>query len=119
MSCLNEIFQPICQDVQKELKKYLSGILTSGFIKPYLPQHWVFITEQEAITFMVDKKGNASVAEGESETPDVTIKIDHDFLCQALETRKRPDFEPKNFDVTFQTEKGKTAFGYLRKHLGL
>ena len=81
MTCLNEIFQPICQEVQKELKKYLSGILTSDFIKPYLPQHWVFITEQETITFMVDKKGNTSLADGESEAPDVTIKIDHDFLC--------------------------------------
>ena len=101
------------------MKKYLSGILTSGFIKPYLPQHWVFITEKETVTFMVEKKGDASVADGESETPDVTIKIDHDFLCQALKTREKPDFEPSHYDISFQTEKGKTAFGYLKKHLGL
>ena len=119
MTCLNEIFQPICQEVQTQVKKYLSGILSAGFIKPYLPQHWVFITESETITFMVEKKGNTSVVDGESETPDVTIKIDHDFLCQALKTRERPDFEPSNYDISFQTKKGETAFNYLRKHLGL
>ena len=119
MTCLNEIFQPICQEVESQVKKYLSGLLTAGFIKPYLPQHWVFITESETVTFMVDKKGNASVEDGQSETPDVTIKIDHDFICQALKARERPDFEPSNYDISFQTKKGETAFGYLRKHLGL
>ena len=119
MTCLNEIFQPICQEVQTQVKKYLSGILSAGFIKPYLPQHWVFITEQETITFRVEKKGNTSVVDGESETPDVTIKIDHDFLCRALKTRERPDFQPKSYDISFQTDKGKTAFNYLKKHLGL
>jgi len=119
MSCLNELFQPICQEVEGQVKKYLRGILSAGFIKPYLPQHWVFITEQETVTFMVDKKGNTSVASAVSETPDVTIKIDHDFLAQAIKTREKPDFEPSNFDVSFQTKKGETAFGYLRKHLGL
>ena len=119
MTCLNEIFQPICQEVQKEVKKYLSGILSAGFIKPYLPQHWVFITEKETITFMVEKKGNTSVAGGESETPDVTIKIDHDFLVEAIQKRERPNFEPDIFKLSFQTKKGETAFGYLRKHLGL
>ena len=68
---------------------------------------------------MVEKKGNTSVADELSVNPDVTIKIDHDFLCQALETREKPDFEPKSYDISFQTKKGETAFGYLKKHLGL
>lgn len=119
MESLTAAFQPLCQEVQTELKKYLSGLLTAGFIKPYLPQHWLFITEHEEIIFSVDKKGNAAVSQNSGQSPDVTIKIDHDFLVEAIRSRKKPEGEPDTFEVSFQTEKGKTAFGYLRKHLGL
>jgi hypothetical protein len=116
---LNELFTPICQEVEKELKKVMKGLLTGPIIKGYLPQNWVFKTEADIITFSVDKKGNAITIEGASQAPDVTITIDHEYLAAALKERKKPDFEYKNFDVKFHTGKGETAFGYLRKRLGL
>ena len=39
-------------------------------------------------------------------------------LTELIE-RTMPEGEPENFDVSFQTSKGETAFNYLRKHLGL
>jgi hypothetical protein len=119
MSNLKELFEPICQDVEKELKKVLKGLLTGPIVKGYLPQGWIFITELETFTFSVDKKGNAIATEGAGEAPDVTISIDHEYLAAALKERKKPDFEYKNFDVKFHTGKGETAFNYLRKRLGL
>lgn len=119
MSCLKELFEPICQEVEKELKKVMKGLLTGPIIKGYLPQDWVFITEHETITFSVDKKGNAITTEGASQAPDVSISIDHDYLAAALKDRKKPDFDYKKFEVKFHTGKGETAFNYLRKRLGL
>lgn len=119
MTCLDEIFRPICSDVQNQVKKALKGFITGGIVRSYLPQHWVFITELETVTFAVNSNGNASIISGESQSPDVTIEIDHDYLCTALKTKQSPSFNPRNFNVSFQTQKGKTAFNYLRKHLGL
>lgn len=119
MTELELLFQPICEEVRKELRKVLSGIFTGQIVKGYLPQDWVFITEQETVTFSVDKKGNAAAKEGASQAPDVSISIDHDYLAAALKERKKPDFEYKTFEVKFHTGKGETAFGYLRKRLGL
>jgi len=119
MSSLNEFFLPICQEVEKELKKVMKGLLTGPIIKGYLPQNWVFQTDMETITFSVDKKGNAVVIEGASEAPDVTINIDREYLATALKNRKKPDFDYRFFEVKFHTGKGETAFNYLRGRLGL
>ena len=119
MPSLNELFIPICQEVEKELKKVMKGLLTGPIVKGYLPQSWVFMTGSETMTFSVDKKGNAITIEGASETPDVTIIIDYDYLAAALKERKKPEFEYKQFEVKFHTVKGETAFNYLRKRLGL
>jgi hypothetical protein len=119
MSSLNVLFIPICQEVEKELKKVMKGLLTGPIIKGYLPQDWVFKTDVETITFSVDKKGNAVTTEGASQAPDVTISIDREYLAAALKERKKPEFEYKKFEVKFHTGKGETAFNYLRKRLGL
>ncbi len=119
MACLEELFRPICAEVEKELKKVLRGILTGPIAKGYLPQAWVFETGEETITFHVDKKGNASTDSVADPKPDVIIRIDHDYLAKALGTRSRPDFEPKVLEYIFHTGKGETAFGYMRKRLGL
>ena len=119
MPCLKELFESICQEVDKELKKVMKGLWTGPIIKGYLPQTWVFQTELETIAFSVDKKGNAITTEGACQAPDVTITIDHDYLAAALKERKKPEFDYKQFDVKFHTGKGETAFNYLRKRLGL
>ncbi|MDO9538097.1 MAG: hypothetical protein Q7J68_07245 [Thermoplasmata archaeon] len=119
MPSLEELFISICAEVEKELKKVLKGLLSGPMVKGYLPQSWVFKTEIETITFHVDKKGNASVISGMGEEPDVTVSIDHEYLAAALTTREKPGFECKNLDIKFHTGKGQTAFGFLRKRLGL
>ena len=119
MNGLEELFSPIAQEVEAQVKKYLKGLLSAGMIKPYLPQHWLFETEKETVTLCMNRNGDTSVAQGQKDPIDVIINIDHDFLSKALETRERPDFEPETFDVSFKTKKGETAFGYMKKHLGL
>ena len=119
MTELEDLFQPICEEVRKELKKVLGGILTGPIVKGYLPQDWVFATEDETVAFSVDKKGNAMVLQGGSDVPDVTIHIDKKYLAAALKYRKKPKFECLFYEVKFHTGKGETAFGYLRKRLGL
>lgn len=119
MSELMEIFESLCPEIEKELKPKLNSILLGPFIKGYLPQQWVFRTEKETVTFSVDKKGIASVKEGEVKEPDVTIEIDHEFLVAALKSRSQPEKSPEKNEIEFHTTKGETAFNFLKKQLGL
>ncbi|MBA3046008.1 MAG: hypothetical protein KKH41_06210 [Candidatus Thermoplasmatota archaeon] len=118
MTDLITVFEPICREVEGQIKGALGG-LAGIVVKSYLPQHWIFVTETETVTFAVDSKGNASVANGTSASPDVIIGIDHKYLTEALKTRTRPSFDPKTFDLKFHTAKGRTAFNFIRKRLGL
>ncbi|MCK5038319.1 MAG: hypothetical protein KAS16_04410 [Thermoplasmata archaeon] len=118
MPSLIELFQPICAEVQTEVQNTLKGLL-GGMIRGYLPQKWIFATSQDVVTFCVDKDGRASILDDIVQDPDVMIKITHDYLVHILETRSAPETEPDYLNITFQTEKGRTAFGYLRKRFGL
>ena len=118
MPSLTQLFHPICAETQTEVQKTLKGLL-GGMIRGYLPQKWIFATSEEVVTFCVDKDGNASILDDVVQDPDVMIKISHDHLVQILETRSAPDSEPDYLNITFQTDKGRTAFGYLRKRFGL
>jgi hypothetical protein len=118
MTQLTDVFQPICQEVQTKLKGVLRGLF-GGMVKGYLPQKWIFRTDSETVTFSVAKAGTASVEAGEGSPPDVIITIDHDYLLEALKTRRRPGFQPRNINVEFKTGKGQTAFNYIGKELGL
>ena len=89
------------------------------FVSGYLPQAWVFVTEAEAVSFLVDSRGNASVIEGRVPNPDVTIETSHDVLSAALRTRTRSAVPQGPLTVTPHTGKGSAAFQYLRGRLGL
>ena len=119
MTALKGIFESICYEVEAELKSQLSGFISGAFIRAYLPQEWVFKTENETITFSVDRNGNASVRIGTGSKSDVTINIDHEYLSTALTTRSQPSFQPKKNNVKFHTSKGRTAFNFLKKKFGL
>ena len=118
MPSLIELFQPICAETQAEIQKTLKGLL-GGMIREYLPQKWIFATSQEVVTFCVDRDGKASILDDIVQDPDVMIKISHDYLVKILETRSAPEGEPDYLDISFHTDKGRTAFGYLRKRFGL
>jgi hypothetical protein len=119
MTALKGIFESICYEVECEVKPKLSGFLTGVILRGNLPQHWVFKTEKETVTFSVDSNGNASVKTGGKSKPDVTINVDHDYLTTALTTRSQPSFSPKKLKTKFHTTKGERAFTFLRGRFGL
>jgi len=118
MTCLLDLFESNRDYIEDQIKPNLRGLI-GLMVTGYLPQNWVFITEEETVTLSIDKKGNAVVIGEAVGNPDATIEIDHKYLSTALRERGRPDFPPKRIDVTLHTSKGKTAYGYLRKHFGL
>ena len=118
MTCLLELFESIRGYIEDQLKPNLRGLI-GLMVTGYLPQNWVFVTEEETVTLSIDKKGNAVVISEAVNNPDVTIEVDHKYLSTALRERQKPGFPPERIDVTLHTPKGKTAYGYLRKHVGL
>jgi hypothetical protein len=118
MPTLVPLLEKVAQEVGPQVRAQLSGFL-GGFVKAYLPQAWVFRTEHEVATLVVDRTGATSVAEGAAANPDVTIETTLDRLATALSTRARSNLAPGGFSVTTHTPKGKTAFDYLRGRVGL
>lgn len=118
MTSIEELLRATAAQVEPEVQKQLKGFL-GAIVRNYLPQDWVFRTEQEVVTLRVDVTGHASVETGASARPDVTVKIPHDRLAIALKTRDRAKVPPGPIDVTPHTAKGKAAFDYLRARIGL
>lgn len=108
----------VCTEIESQLKPNLSG-LRGMIVRPYLPQVWVFKTEDEIVTVTVDEQGHASAVEGNSPQPDITIETTHEILSNALETRKRTWVSPDQYCVTAHTKKGKGAYDYLKGYLRL
>lgn len=109
----------ICPEISAQLKPYLNGLL-GGFIKPYLPQNWVFRTETGVATLTVTQTGDARATDGPSPTPDVTIEWTQMQLTEALANRDKSKVQPNSPPkVSFQTRKGETAFNFLRSRFGI
>jgi len=89
-------------------------------VRGYLPQVWVFETEAETASFVVDSRGNAHVEVGAKPSRDVTIRWQQDFLATVLRTRSHASI-PGGIHpiIMFHTHKGRAAFNYLRKEIGL
>ena len=119
MSCIQGLLGSLSHEIESQLKPNLRGI-RGMFVQAYLPQTWVFETETETATFVVDARGNAHAEAGAKPDRDVTIRWKHDFLASVLKTRShasvpggiRPIF-------MFHTPKGRRAFDFLRGRLGL
>ena len=104
--------------LEMEIKKNL-GELLGGIVRIYLPQNWIFKTESEIVTLRVDKNGNTIITDGPTPNPDVTIEVDHEYICEVLKLRGQPSFRPKFYNVTPHTKNGRTAFNFMRKRFGL
>lgn len=118
MTCLLVLFESLRPQIEDQVKPNLRGLI-GLLVSGYLPQNWVFVTEEETVSVTIDKKGNALVISEAVANPDVTIEIDHKYLSAALEKRSQPDFPPERSNVTLHTPKGKAAYGHLKKHFGL
>jgi len=110
--------QSVGNDVQPQVQAQLGGFF-GGMVRAYLPQTWVFRTEKEVASFTVDRAGSVSVVAGAATPADVTIETGHDRLVTALRSRSRDKVPPGAITVTPHTQKGRTAFDYLRGRLGL
>ncbi|HXY47390.1 MAG TPA: hypothetical protein VEK13_05805 [Thermoplasmata archaeon] len=118
MSCVEALLRRVARDAEPEIQQRLHGLF-GGMIRAYLPQTWVFRTEDGTASFRVDSTGRIEVASGADPSPDVTIEIGHDRLKAALTSRRREAVPPGSVTVTPRTAKGKVAFGYLRERIGL
>jgi hypothetical protein len=118
MSCIEESLRAAGRSFEPEIRSRLSGFF-GPILSAYLPQTWVFKTDQETASLSVDAAGKVTVAAGAAPHPDVTIEIPHDRLKAALKERKREAVPPGPIQVTPHSAKGKAAFDYLRGRLGL
>jgi len=118
MSCTRELLAEAGRGVEAQLKPQLEGLF-GGVVRSYLPQRWVFVTEEGSTTLVVEATGAVRVEDGADPSPDVTIEIGHDKLAQALRSRRREGLPPGPVRVTPRTAKGRTAFDFTRRRLGL
>jgi hypothetical protein len=117
MSCTAGLLENVARSVESQLRPQLGGLF-GGMIRAYLPQTWVFRTEEGAASLVVDRDGHASVAAEAKPTPDVSVEALHAEL-KAVLSRERPGPPPPSLRVTPHTAKGRTAFDYLRGRFGL
>jgi hypothetical protein len=118
MSCVEGLLRDAGRQFEPEIQNRLKGLF-GGIIRSYLPQVWVFETDDGIASLHVDAAGVVTVVAGASPHPDVTVKIPHARLVAALKTRNKDAVPPGPLTVTPHTAKGKTAFDYLRSRLGL
>ncbi|MFZ0699138.1 MAG: hypothetical protein WAN74_02975 [Thermoplasmata archaeon] len=119
MSQLVPTLRQIAPGLEAELKGRLASF-AGMFIVGYLPQTWVFLTDDGSAGLIVDQKGSVTVQAGAPTGPDVTVEWGHDALIAALLRQKRPS-APGDLPlrVTPHTPKGRTAYEFLRGRFGL
>ncbi len=119
MTAIRATLTPICPQIESQLKPHLSGLF-SGVVKGYLPQAWSFTTEAGTATLRVDKAGNASIADGSAGPLDVSITWGQAQLEWAIgQQGKGPRPSGPSPQLAFHTQKGQTAFGFLRNRFNL
>ena len=118
MSCLEGLLRDTARDLEPRIRDQMRGFFGS-MVRHYLPQTWVFRTEQETVSLRVDATGAVAVSAGALAPADVTVEVGHDRLRAALTTRSHGGIPPGPLTVTPHTAKGKAAFGYLRDRIGL
>jgi len=117
-SLLAEVVVPqVTARLQAELRKFVVGAV----IRNYLPQTWWFISDTGSATFYVDRDGIAAVYDGQSGNPDVSITWTDRAYCAAvgLQDRSQIPHADGQPSVVPHTQRGATAFGQVRKQLGL
>lgn len=119
MSCIASILSTLGPEIEGRLRPHLRSP-AGFFIRTHLPQRWVFETEQETVSMIVDREGTARVQIGAAEPRDVTVRWKHDLLASVLRTRNRAGVPPGEVPIVqTHTYNGQTAFNFLRRHLGL
>ncbi|HTT16377.1 MAG TPA: hypothetical protein VMH49_03350 [Thermoplasmata archaeon] len=118
MSCLAGLLANASRSIETELQPRLQGLF-GGIVRALLPQTWVFRSEREVVSLVVDPSGRATVVPGASPSPDVTVEGPHDALRDVLSGARGRAAPPSSVRVTPVTSKGRTAFDYLRGRFGM
>jgi len=118
MASLRAALDEVARSIEPQVRSQLGGFF-GGMVRAYLPQTWVFRTEQETASLTVDRAGTVSVVDGAAVNPDVTIETTLERLATALSQRSRARPPPGSVRVSTHTPKGRTAFDYLRGRFGL
>jgi hypothetical protein len=119
MTCIENLLSNLRYEIENQVKPALGRPLVGSIVRGYLPQLWVFKTECETVGMSVDSCGNASISTTNLRNPDVTITTTHAILSTILSTRSRSCAPPGPYSAVAHTQKGMTAFNYLRGRLGL
>lgn len=119
MSCITSLLEGACTEIESQLRPRLSGnqrFLIAGF----LPQVWVFETEDQVVSIVVDRQGNAFTQALNRGNRDVTFRWKNEYLASVL-IRKSAVYVPQGEHptITFHTQKGRAAFELLSPRLGL
>ena len=118
MSCTLGLLEKAGREVEAQLKPQLEGMF-GGMIRGYLPQTWVFETEEGSTSLHVEKDGRVTATSGALPSPDLTVKARHAALATALKERNRSGLAPGAISATPHTEKGRMAFQFFRSRLGV
>ncbi|MCI4318230.1 MAG: hypothetical protein L3J96_06790, partial [Thermoplasmata archaeon] len=102
MPPLLELLASIAPGLEQRVKAQMTGF-AAMFVRPYLPQRWVFVTESETATLVVDANGGVSAVAGVATPADVTVKIGLERLRIALTTRNKELVPPGPLEVTPHT----------------
>ena len=113
--------EAVAPGVSERLRAELRRPFVGGMIRMYLPQTWWFVSESGSATFHVDREGTASVRPGTSGEPDVTVRWTDAAYRAAIVLRDRSRIPPDagSPQVVAHTGRGATAFGQVRRQLGL
>ncbi len=119
MNRVHQLLTDLCEDIERQIKPNLQGMMGT-VVHSYLPQVWVFETECGACTLFLDTEGNARVFPQADRDVDVTIRWRKDALESILASRSRDSVSVGDYpDVSVHTDKGRAAFNYLKKDIGL
>ena len=118
MGEVEDLLRDAARRIEPEVRSRLQGLF-GGFVRAYLPQAWVFVTESETATLRVDVRGSVTVVPGAADVPDVTVELSVARLRAALTSRHPGTATAGKLNVTPHTSKGKAAFDYLRDRVGL
>jgi hypothetical protein len=117
VTCLQGLLEKLVPDIEKELQPRLQGFLGS-FVRAYLPQVWVFETEEGATSVRIEPTGLVTVHPGATPAPDVTVKGSHADLKRILSSRSKGAAPPNELTVTAHTGKGRAAVSQVRARFG-
>ena len=119
MPSIRPLLDALAPEVEAEAKRVLANPLTGAIVRGYLPQSWVFETEEETVTFRVDPDGNARTLEGAVADPDVGVRGPSEDLATVLRDRRLPEGAGRRIEYRHFTGKGRAAWTFLKNRFGL